>query len=118
MMVASARSPCTISLLKTLLQPDETFFRCPLRLGKTESVLSHALVGPCADAAILLIQLAMVLSIIALDDAYLFPREDGNPAQDLLVGLPALKVRDEILHGNAAGGKLQPAAAINACDGS
>jgi hypothetical protein len=112
-MLASARRRCTVFLLAALPQPGETFFRRPFRLGKTKSLLPNALLGPIADTAVLLIQLTLVFSIIALDDGYLLRREDGNPAHDLLEGFPALKVGDEILHGNAAGGELEPTAAID-----
>src|SRR5579871_3898474 len=59
-MLASARSPCTVSLLPALLQTPiqagQTLLRCPLGLRKTKPLLSNALFGPCADLAVLLIQ--------------------------------------------------------------
>ena len=68
------------------------------------------------DATFVLIKLVLVLPVVVLDDRDLVVSQAGDPVDDFVVGAPALKVRDQVVNRNPAGGELKPSAAIDQRD--
>ena len=69
-----------------------------------------------SDAALVVIELVLVLVVVALDDLDLIATETGEPADDLIVRAPFLEVRNQVVDRDPAGGKLKPSATINKTD--
>jgi hypothetical protein len=65
------------------------------------------------DEPIFLVQLALVIPIIPFDHGDFRVCKCGYPADNVVVRTGLLELGDEILHGDAAGRKLQAAAAID-----
>jgi hypothetical protein len=119
-MFASAMSPLTVvlpaSLLQELCQASQAFVVALFPLGDPKALQPDLLRSVRLDAALVLIKLALVLLIVALDDRDLFVSQARNPADDLVVGAPALKIRDQIMNRDPVPRKLKSSATIEQSD--
>jgi hypothetical protein len=61
-------------------------------------------------AALILIELGFVLPVIAPVDPDLLTSQAGDAAEDLVVGASFLKVGNQVLDRDPAGGELEPSA--------
>ncbi len=71
-------------------------------------------VGP--DTPFILIKLVLVLPVVALDDPDLLVSQTGDPADNLVVGAPVLKVRNQVVNRDPACGELEPSSTIDKSD--
>jgi hypothetical protein len=71
-------------------------------------------VGP--DTAFVLVKLVCVLPVLALDDPDLLVSQNGEPADDLVVGAPVLEVPNKVVNRDPTGGELEPSATIDKSD--
>jgi hypothetical protein len=86
------------------------------RLWETKPLRPNLLRAVSLDAALILVELILVLPVVALDDPNLLVSQTRDPADDLVVGAPVLEVRNQVVNRNAAGGELEPSATIDESD--
>ena len=88
-------------------------FEAKPRLAKD---FRRAIEAVSSDAALILVELILVLPIVALHDPNLLVSQTRDPADDLVVGAPVLEVRNQVVNRNPAGGELEPSATIDESD--
>src|SRR5262249_19838636 len=86
------------------------------RLWETEPLRPNLLRAVSSDAALIVVELVLVLPVVALDDPDLLVTQTRDPANDLIFGAPVLEVRNQVVNRNPAGGELNPSATINQSD--
>jgi hypothetical protein len=86
------------------------------RFWETKPLRPNLLRTVSLDAALILIELILVLPVEALDDPNLLVGQTRDPTDDLVVGAPSLKVRNLVVNRNPAGGELDPSAMIDESD--
>jgi len=65
------------------------------------------------DAALVIVEFVLVLPVVAFDDRDLLVSQTWEPAEDLIVRASVLKVRDQVMNRDPAGGELKPSATID-----
>ncbi len=65
------------------------------------------------NAALVIVEFILVLPVVAFDDRDLLVSQTWEPADDLIVRAFVLKVRDQVMNRNPAGGELKPSATID-----
>ncbi len=83
----------------------------PPRDTKTLQADLFRAVGP--DAALVIVEFVLVLPVVAFDDRDRLVSQTWEPADDLIVRAAVLKVRDQVMNRNPAGGELKPPATID-----
>ena len=83
------------------------------RLWETKPLRPNLLRTVSSDAALILVELILVLPAVALDDPNLLVSQTRDPADDLVVGEPVLEVRNQVVNRNPADGELEPSATID-----
>jgi hypothetical protein len=86
------------------------------RLWETKPLRPNLLRTVSLDAALILVELILVLPVVALNDPNLLVGQTRDPAYDLVVGAPVLEVRNQVVNRNPAGGELEPSATIDERD--
>jgi hypothetical protein len=87
-----------------------------LLIGETKPLEPILFRAERLEEAFVLVKLVLELPVVALDDGDLFVSQTGNPSDDLVVGAPALEVRNQVVNCNPAGGELEASATIDESD--
>jgi hypothetical protein len=118
--LVAATSPFTVVLpassLQELSETGPALMAASFPLGEPKPLQPNLCRAVRLDTAFILIQLVLVLPVIALDDRDLLVSQTGNPADDPVVRAPVLKVWNQVVNRNPAGGELEPSAPIDQND--
>jgi hypothetical protein len=91
-------SPFTVGLLASLLQElsetSQALRAASFRLWETKPLRPNLLRAVSSDAALIHVELVLVLPVVALDDPDLLVTQTRDPADDLILGAPVLEVRN------------------------